>query len=81
MQVNIPTPNIGKLIGKINGKKTYISIALYTVYRLAVLYHYMLPDATIETLLISAIGASAAHKVDKVISATEDINSGPTVIK
>lgn len=56
----------------INGKKTYISIAAYAAYCIAVQHNLMAAAPSIEVLLKSSIGASLAHKLAKLAPETPE---------
>ncbi len=63
----------------LNGYKTYISIALYVSYRIA-LQHGLAPIPDLEVLLKSAAAASFVHKVAKLTTAIDEPTPpvGPT---
>lgn len=55
----------------LNGYKTYLSIAGYAGYLIA-LQHGLPPIPELEVALKSAIGASFAHKVAKLAGAVKE---------
>ena len=54
----------------LDGYKTYLSIAAYTIYLIAE-HHGLAPIPDLEIALKSAIGASFAHKVAKLAPGAE----------
>lgn len=54
----------------LDGHKTYISIALYVGYLIAVQHGFLAANPDIEMTLKAAIGMSFAHKVSKLNTGT-----------
>lgn len=54
----------------LDGNKTYLSIALYVGYLIAVKHGAIAPNPDIEVFLKGAIAASFAHKVSKINTAS-----------
>lgn len=62
----------------IDGNKTYLSIAAYAMYLIALKHGYIQPIPDLEVILKSAIGAAFAHKVSKLIPDKTDPPTPPT---
>ena len=56
---------IQKLLAKLDGKKTYIFILLYAVYRYTVAHGFIQPMPDVETLLLTGAGLSLREAVGK----------------